>query len=92
MKLHAYTIRDTKADTWGIPFFVKNDASAKRAFYNLVNDPQSTVNRNPEDYLLYKVGTWDDEGAIIEPSIPVQIATAIELVDHGTPVKLEVAK
>lgn len=93
MKLYAYSIRDVKAATWGTPFFMKNDATAKRAFYNLVNDPQSTVHRNPEDYFLHRIGSWDDEPCTLSNDEDNLVATATELVDHGKPVtNVEVLK
>lgn len=60
MQLSMYSLFDTKAQTFGIPFFLLNDAVAQRSFYQLYSDPQSTVHQFPSDFQLYRLGTFND--------------------------------
>ena len=80
-----YSVRDVKAEYFGTPFFMHNDALAKRAFGDLAKDPQSTISKNPEDFQLYRVGEWiDNEGSLIQEEIPQLIMTATEI-PHAAP-------
>lgn len=56
----AFAIYDGKGKMFGVPFFMPQPGLATRAFMDLVNDPQSTVNRHPADYTLYQIGSFDD--------------------------------
>jgi hypothetical protein len=77
MELKAYAVHDGKGKYFGLPFFMQNAGMATRAFSDLVNDPQSSINRHPEDYVLYEIGKYDDQTAILEPKTPLElIATA----------------
>lgn len=60
MKLKMYAIFDTATEAYMTPWFMVNRASALRAFNDLAKDPQSNVYKHPADYILYEVGTWDD--------------------------------
>lgn len=62
-----YTIRDQKAKCYNRPFFLKEDGEAEREFDRLVNDKSSFINQYPDDYDLYKVGTWNDHDGVIVP-------------------------
>lgn len=81
MKLKIYSIFDELAKAFQTPFFMQNDNMAKRAFFDLVNDPQSQVNKHPSDYKLYNIGTMDDATALIEGTeIPNIIAHATDAI------------
>ena len=60
MKTNAYTVHDSCALTYGVPFFALSDALAQRSFKFLVEDPTSTVGRSPGDFSLYFIGVFDD--------------------------------
>jgi len=68
MQINIYSVYDEKAENFGTPFFMKNQQMAERAYGDLVNDPNSTINRHPGDYKLYDVGSFDDVTGIIEPN------------------------
>lgn len=62
-----YSVQDSVADRFGMPFAQQNERVAYRAFVNLVNDPRSEVNRNPGDFNLYLVGSFDDDdGSVLQ--------------------------
>ena len=60
MQINIYAFRDAKSENLTIPFYMQNDAMAQRAFADMVNDPEHQFGKNPEDYTLVKLGTYDD--------------------------------
>lgn len=80
MKLHAYCVYDRKGLIYNSPFFAVSDGSAARSFSDLANDMSTTVGRHPMDYVLFRVGTFDDGNAMLQPENPVHIADANALV------------
>lgn len=80
MEQNIYTIHDSKADAFLQPFFMRQDAEARRAFEQLVLEPGHRFNQTPEDYTLFKIGTWDEFAAKIE-------STPIESLINGKQVK-----
>jgi len=63
MKLTIFSVFDTKASVFGTPFFMPSVGTAVRAFGDLVQDPKSTVNRHPSDFILYEIGEFDDNSS-----------------------------
>ena len=62
-----FCIHDSKAEAFLNPFFLPMKAMAVREFQNMVNDPGHAFGRNPADYTLFMIGTWDGEsGKVIE--------------------------
>lgn len=60
MIINAYSVFDSVAGNFGVPFFAASDAVAKRSFYLLAKDPGSTVSLSPSDFTLYKIGSFLD--------------------------------
>lgn len=80
MKQRAYAIRDTKAESYGTPFYQPTHGAAERSFSSLVHDEQSTISRHPEDYDLYYIGEYDTNlGLFTALDTPQHIAKAIHL-------------
>lgn len=67
MKLNAYAIFDTAAVAYLQPFFMHNDDLAVRAFRDNVNaDTDSVISLHPEQFTLFKIGTFDDKSGTLE--------------------------
>jgi len=60
MQLKIFSIRDSKAEHYGQPFFQKTHGEAERNFSALVNDEKSMTAKYPEDFDLYYLGGYDD--------------------------------
>ena len=60
MKLHTYTIKDTKVGIYHKPFFTHDDENAVREATMIVNDDSTSVATNSQDYALYRIGIYDD--------------------------------
>lgn len=69
MKTKIYSVYDKKAQAFCTPFYQANHATAVRAFQNAVLDPQNSISQNPEDYVLFHVGDWDDNIGEIQPQM-----------------------
>lgn len=54
-------VRDRAVDAFSRPFFVPSVGAAVRSFRDEVNNPESPMNKHPEDYDLYELGAFDDE-------------------------------
>lgn len=79
--LYCYSIFDRKALQYHPPFHASTDGSAVRSFADLVNDASSTISRHPGDYVLYRIGTYDDQkGQMLGIWPLVHVIDAIALV------------
>lgn len=81
MILRAYSIFDTKALQYHPPFYSSTDGAAVRSLSDLANDPNTNIGRHPADYVLYCVGTWDDNKGDFAPVSPLMhVMDAVALV------------
>ena len=72
MIVKLYTIRDVQADRAIQPILRENEGIAVRDFEQMMHDT-SPFNNNPDDYVLYYIGEWNDETMHIVPSDPTRI-------------------
>lgn len=74
--MNIYTIYDHKAAAYMEPFFLPTDGMATRAFTDAVSDENHNFGRHPEDYAIFRLGTWDkDTGEINLLSVPTPLLT-----------------
>lgn len=66
MKIGVFSIYDNKAKLFSQPFFAINVSVAVRSFSGLANEAGNAVNKNPSDYTLFHVGTFDDDLGVFE--------------------------
>lgn len=82
MEIKVYSIYDEKAKIFSKPFQQINDGIALRSFIDLTKDKDSSINKHPEDYKLYRIATYDDlTGKYKCEDLPVLIAHAIDYID-----------
>lgn len=65
--MNIYTIYDVKANAYLTPFFLPTDGMATRTFSDCANDNEHQFGKHPEDYILWKIATYDDSLGTIEP-------------------------
>lgn len=58
-----FSIFDQKAAAYFPPFYLQNKALAIRTFGDMVNNPESRINKHPEDYTLFHLGQWNDNSS-----------------------------
>lgn len=78
-KINIFAVFDKKAVSYLQPFYFPQKGQAIRSFEDAVNDPQTSFNKHPEDYSLFKLGEFDDQSGIIKSSNPEFIEEALNL-------------
>ena len=80
MKTKMFSIYDAKAESYVTPWFQPTFGLAERIFTDEVNNPESTLNKHPEDYTLFYLGEMDqDTGKIETEATPKPLAKALEV-------------
>lgn len=87
MNLNIYTVYDTKAQAYLAPYFMHADGMAIREFSNAVNNERHHFSRNPEDYILFSIGVFDDNTAEIKSATPQTLGSGHHFVknEHTNP-------
>lgn len=76
-KVNIYSVYDSKVSAFGSPIFCINDAVAERCLAGVVSDPASVLSKNPGDFTLHRLGSFDDVSGLIEPAVsPVHVCNA----------------
>lgn len=70
MLTKAFSVYDSKAHSFGVPFFMPSVGAAVRAFSDLAQDVNSMVNRHPGDFVLYEIGGFEDSKGVLNPISP----------------------
>lgn len=64
MQLELFTVLDVKAKVYLPPFTFRSRAEAVRAFSESAHDPKHMFGKHPEDFILFAVGTYDDNSGL----------------------------
>lgn len=83
--MRIYSVYDVKAAAFTTPIFSRNNATAIRSFTLAVEQEENEFNKHAEDYSLFALGEWDELNGKIAGSTPIQIVTALELLDQEGP-------
>lgn len=83
MILNAYTLFDSKSLVFNQPFFAHNNAVAIRMVTEIAQDMNTSIGRHPSDYVVYRVGTYDDQTGFFSPlEIREHVVDVISLVQR----------
>lgn len=66
MKIEIYSLKDCVAGNFKMPFYMQNVGVAKRAVRNVLQDVNNDIAKNPTDFDLFKLGTFDDNQGVVE--------------------------
>jgi hypothetical protein len=83
MKLNAYTIYDVASGVYMRPFFSQADGQAIRGFKDIACDADHEIGKHPEDYTLYRIGSFNDNTGKMEGEELEKLATALEMVSNS---------
>lgn len=73
-----YSIFDSAAKAYATPFFMQNDGLAIRAFQSNVNaEEENNISKYPDQFTLFKIGSYNDETAEIDPITPSSLGNAL---------------
>uniref|UniRef100_A0AAU8B6U0 Nonstructural protein n=3 Tax=unclassified Microvirus TaxID=338099 RepID=A0AAU8B6U0_9VIRU len=78
-----YVIRDQRT-SFLTPTFDYNDASAMRNFEHALQQKESLMFSHPEDYSLYKIGTYDTDKGVISPQLNKLLVDGNSLFDGNS--------
>ncbi len=93
MKQYILAVYDSKAEMFNQPMFFKAKPEAIRAFSDECNRDGSAIEKHPEDYTLFEIGTYDVETAKLEPlPTPVSLGHGIEYVKESPQQQLHLQK
>lgn len=70
MITNVYSIFDVKAKVFGSPFYAQCDEIAIRNCAAAVRDDgqNSMLSKFPEDFTLYRIGSFDDDRGVLSPA------------------------
>jgi len=89
MKQKAFSVRDSKAEIYHLPFFSNTTADAERSFSATVNNSQTTIHQFPEDFDLWMIGEYDQElGLMIPLKTPIHLLKASAVKKQDSPREL----
>jgi hypothetical protein len=77
MTLCKYTIYDSALEAYHQDYSLENDAIALRQFADMANE-ETQIAKNPEDYSLWRIGTFETTTGQLHPEEPTCIAKAHE--------------
>ena len=80
MRLNIYTIFDQASGAYMRPFYAQSDGQALRSFTDIAQDADHEIGKHPEDYSLFRIGTYDDNKGELHPEDKECMATALEVV------------
>jgi hypothetical protein len=80
MQRNLYSVYDLKAKTFCNPFVMENDDCAVREFATAALDTTSQICRNPFDYCLYKIASFNYDSGVITPCQPESLGIAASFV------------
>jgi len=78
MEKGLFAVLDTKSKIFSNPFTAINSAVAIRDFRSACLDPNTDISRNPADYALYRVGSYDDLLGAVAPITPENLGFATQ--------------
>ena len=84
--MRVFSVYDSKAESYGMPFVQKTSGEALRGFATASNDPSLAIGKYPEDFTLFEIGVWDETRGIMTPhDAHVSLGKAIEYKTDLTP-------
>lgn len=71
MKLLVFAIHDRVVESFGSPFTANTEGEAKRMFFAAASDPSTYLAKNPKDFSLYQLGSFNNSGGELVPLSPI---------------------
>lgn len=66
MKLGLFSVRDEKAEVFSPPLSSMNVGTITRSLFDVLKSGSHDYAKHPEDYVLYHLGTFDDQTGQME--------------------------
>ena len=88
MKVGLYAVLDNCTGVYDGPVPAHNDATAMRNFAHMAQNPEGPIGKNPSDFSLWWVGTYNDATGEIDPQIKKCLLHAIDVITPNNEVEL----
>lgn len=83
MTSKVYSIFDLKSSVYNAPMFVINVQTVLRGLHQQYQDQDSMIAKYAEDYLLFELGSWDDQIAELRPyEKPLMVCKMSDLLEN----------
>lgn len=79
MKTNIYSIFDTAAGVYQKPTFARSDGEIMREFQNICVDKEHPCGEHPEDYSLFRLGTFNDQNGLVVNEDNECLCTGLEM-------------
>lgn len=79
MKMNFYSVYDSATNAYMRPFCFQTDGQALRSFGDEAVRADSEISKHPEDYSLFRIGSFDDAEGELIGCAPHCLARAHEL-------------
>lgn len=76
MEMGVFAIYDSKIEQYMEPWLSHTDASAERAFRELCQDKSRPPAQHPEDFYLFRVGSWSAADGKLSGEVPKNLLWA----------------
>lgn len=74
-----FAIYDNKAEAFMQPFYATTVGLALRIFADNVANPESIMHKNPNDFVIYEIGSFDDStGEVANREQNINLGMAID--------------
>jgi hypothetical protein len=80
MKVTLYAVFDRCSGVYDGPIPGRADAEMIRNFSHMAVKEDSKISQSPEDFTLFKVGSWNDGTGEVEPMIAEKLINGAEAV------------
>lgn len=79
-----YSVHDSAAEAYLLPFLLPTKGLAIRGFGEAVNNPKHDFSKYAEQYVLFELGTFNDATASFEIySKPLNMGVGVEFKDNS---------
>jgi len=76
--MEIFTVYDSKAEAYLQPFFLKTKAMAIREITDAANNPEHQFGKYPEDYVLFHIGSYNEDTGWITQDKITSLGVVIE--------------
>lgn len=68
---------DKKTGLWDSPFVVRHTGEAIREWGIITQDRQTKFGKNPEDFDLFEIGSYNDSTSVLTSTTPQHLASGV---------------
>ena len=79
MQQKLFSIYDKKTNCYERPFIARHSAEVAREWPKVISNPETKYGKNPTDFSVFEIGSYDDETGIMENIKPFIQVTPDEL-------------